>query len=371
MTRPISHSEGSSALARRLKELRESRFSKPVTQRRLAEVLGGDKPLSISSISAYENPSAPPPPESRLRDYAVFFATERSLVEGRLLPEDELTTEERSTRDALLEELLTLVEPPASRSASQLPHAPILLRPERRGPTWLFPEREAVRIVCGELLDMNHPYADPRNRNYTELLRFSDLDALVELFGHVRMLNPTCDVRFMLDREFIEPDDMSSHVVILGGSGLNRAIQRMIRSTELPIQQRPDSKEVPEGDAFDLRGTSKQFLPSFDDELGLVEDVGLFARLVNPFNGARTLTICSGIFSPGVQGAVRTLTDAKSRDRNEMYLRTQFAYARQFAVLMRVPVVGGKAVTPDLHKGGVRLHEWSDSGDGPFPGDSR
>lgn len=314
MTRPISDSDGSSALARRLKELRESQFSKPMRQAQLAKALSGDKPLSVSSISAYENPSKPPPPESRLRDYAAYFATERSLAEGRLLTEDELTPDERAARDALLDELLSLADPATSRTPYVAPRAPIPLRLARRSPAWLFPEGESVRIVCGELTDMKYPYADPANRNYTELLRYADQDALIELFGHVRMLNPKCDVRFMLDSEFEEPDDVASHVVILGGSGLNLAVQQMIALTALPIRQRPESKDIEEGDALDLLDSSKKFRPVFDSKLGLVQDVGLLARLVNPYNIARTLTVCSGIFSRGVLGTVRTLTDAKIRE---------------------------------------------------------
>ena len=360
MTQPISDSDGSSTLARRLKELRESQFSKPVTQPQLAKALSGDKPLSVSSISAYENPSKPPPPESRLRDYAAYFATERSLTEGRLLTDDELTPDERAARDALLDELLPLAGPATTRAPSVTLRAPIPLRPERRHQTWLFPAGESVRIVCGELADMDYPYADPANRNYTELLRYADQDALIELFGHVRMLNPNCDIRFMLGGEFEKPDDMTSHLVILGGSGLNLVVQRILNLTALPIRQPPESKLVAEGEAFELSDSDQQFLPAFDSELGLVEDVGLFARLVNPFNAARTLTVCSGVFSRGVLGAVRALTDAKLRDRNETYLHRRFGDATQFALLMRVPVLRGRAVTPDLHKDGVRLFEWPD-----------
>ena len=363
MTRPISDSEGSSTLARRLKELRESRFSKPVTQPQLAKALSGDKPLSVSSISAYENPSKPSPPEPRLRDYATFFASERSIAEDgpRLLSGDEMTPEERTARDQLLDELLSLAHIPAAQpSAPALTQTPI--RADRHR-LWSFPEGEAIRIVCGRLENMEYPYADPTNRNYTELLHYADSDALIELFGHLRMLNPTCDIRFMLDRDFGNPDDLNRHVVILGGSSLNPAIEKMHDSAGLPIKQRPKSKKIEEGDAFEVPGTDEQFEPLFDENLGLVEDIGLFARLVNPYNSARTWTVCSGIFSRGVLGVVRTLTDATLRDRNERFLRQRFG-AQQFAVLIRVPVLLGKAVTPDLYKSGVLDYVWSDGATG-------
>lgn len=341
---------GAPRLAARLRELRETGFDgRPVTQRQLAEALGRTKPLSTPSISAYENPQAPPPPASRLRDYATFFATERSLVDGhgRLVPDDELSDEETSRRDALIEEFEALAaDGPAVRAdTDQL--------------VWSFPEHEPVRIICGQLDDMSHPYSERTNRNYTELLRFADLDALMELYAYVWRINPTCDVRFMLDSDLRLSEDLQSHLVILGGTGLNPAIQRIVSLTELPVRQLPESKNVQEGDVFDLGEGTEKFLPTVDERLGVVEDVGLFARLVNPYNSARTLTVCSGIFSRGVLAAVRLLTDAALRERNETYLAERFGDSAQFAVLMSAPVVYGQVVTPDLTNPDARLFEWS------------
>lgn len=321
-----------------------------MTQRQLAEALGRSKPLSTPSISAYENPQAARPPASRLRDYATFFATDRSLVDGhgRLIPDEDLSEEELTRRDALLDELTAL----ADEDPSGRPDAPQLI--------WSFPEGDPIRIVCGQLDDMEHPYSDPSNRNYTELLHYADLDALMELYAYVWRMNPTCDVRFVLDSDLLRTsDDLLSHLVILGGTGLNQAIQRIVRLTELPVRQLPESTAVEEGDVFDLGPDTQQFLPSLDESLGVVEDVGLFARLVNPYNSARTLTVCSGVFSRGVLAAVRVLTDPQLRDRNEAYLTNRFADSEQFAVLMSVPVLFGQVVTPDLNNESSRLYEWS------------
>ena len=96
-----------------------------MTQRQLAEALGRSKPLSTPSISAYENPQAARPPASRLRDYATFFATDRSLVDGhgRLIPDEDLSEEELTRRDALLDELTAL----ADEDPSGRPDAPQLI----------------------------------------------------------------------------------------------------------------------------------------------------------------------------------------------------------------------------------------------------
>jgi len=89
-----------------------------------------------------------------------------------------------------------------------------------------------------------------------------------------------------------------------------------------------------------------------------MQDVGLLARMPNPYNSLTTLTICSGVFARGVYGAVRTLTDDALRKQNERYLASRFSGADRFAILMRVPVLLGTALTPDLQKKTTRLHEW-------------
>jgi transcriptional regulator with XRE-family HTH domain len=356
MNRRRGQPRGSAPLARRLRELREQHWpGSVVTQKALAEALGGGKPLSVSSISSYENEDTPSvPPEPRLRAYATFFATERSLADGvaRLLPDDQLTDAERSTRDELYVELLSLrpTTVPTTRIASAAGVAEDL---------WSFPEGELVRLLCGRLEGMSHQYASPTDPNYTELLSYADLDALVELFGHIRMRNPTCDVRFLL-HDRLTSDDLSSHLVLVGGIGLNRANQWILNMTDLPIRQ-VTSEEVMNGEVFEvIDGTAGPFMPKVTEDLGLVEDVGLLARLQNPLNTARTLTVCNGVYSRGVLGTVRSLTDAKLRDRNEAYLSERFASQSRFCILMRVPVLGGKAVTPDLPTPENRLYEWSE-----------
>jgi transcriptional regulator with XRE-family HTH domain len=350
MTRPTrGQQRGSSALARRLRQLREQHWpDRVVTQRQLADAFGG---LSVGTISAYENernPTVPPP--ARLRSYATFFASRRSLNGGKaaLVRDEDLDAAERAERDRLLDELQSLAEPGAEILAE--PHAAL----------WTFPEHEPVRIVCGHLSDMTHPYADPANQNYTELLTFADVDSLMELYAHVWRLNPTCDVRYLRADKLSQADDLNSHLVLLGGNGLNAAVQRVLGMTALPLRQVTNSGLVEDGDVFDVDGETNQFLPTMQEGLGLVEDVGLFARLRNPYNGARTLTLCSGVFARGVLGAVRLLTDAKQRDRNADYLARRFANASQFAILMRVQVLLGAAITPDLQNPAVRLYEWSD-----------
>jgi transcriptional regulator with XRE-family HTH domain len=341
------------ALARRLHTLRVRQWPRHrVTQRVLADALGG---LSTSTISSYENGSIVPPDE-RLYDYATFFATPRSFTEGGpgLLSEDGLSEAERVQRKELYEELLSLRS--AGGTDEQLAPLP---EPTRR--TWYFSDRVPVRLVCGDLPEEDRSrLADPASLNFTELLSFADLDALVELFGHLRMENPNSDVRFRRSGHLktLVAEDVSGHLVLLGADW-NQATEWVVLRQDLPVSQVRDPA-VGDGLVFEVSegGKAQRFLPVVSQRLGLVEDVGLIYRMRNPHNTAYSLTIVSGVYSRGVLGAVRCLTDARLRDRNEAFLAERFGDATEFGLLVRVPVLGGSAVTPDLTNPGIRLREW-------------
>jgi hypothetical protein len=226
--------------------------------------------------------------------------------------------------------------------------------------------------------------ADEGNPNYTRLYRYADVDALIELWGHIRALNPELDeVAHKLPEE-AEPPDLNGHLILVGGIVWNDvAHQLQSFLSDLPIQQvivpdlvngeifaLPDGREFrPQwGELEETPGEvpSKAKIKSEQTEdmwregkrRSLVEDVAFLARVPNPLNHTRTLTICSGVYSRGVVGAVRALTDIAVRERNEAYIASRFP-GGSFALLMRVPLVNGKAMSPDLEN--HSLYEWSPS----------
>jgi len=115
-----------------------------------------------------------------------------------------------------------------------------------------------------------------------------------------------------------------------------------------------------EDPAYFSTAESEQFKPALDEANGtLLEDVAHFFRGNNPYNARRTVTLCNGMYGRGTYGAVRSLTDAKFRDRNEGYLRERFQGAPSFSILMRVRTnPNGAVVTPDWTLAEDRLHEW-------------
>jgi hypothetical protein len=350
-----------SDLAGRLRELREFRFSGVrITQKALGKALGGSKPLSAPLISSWEKGAATPP-ERWIAAYATFFATTRS-VDGdsfRLLRDDELTEAERSERAGLERELLSL------RSRALAPQVAERVRDftsALRGP-WHFGDGQPVSIVCAEIpSDLRNAEASPTHPTlpYGELYSYGSVDALFELHGHIRAANPRSDVRVFKERD-LQPDDLASHLVILGGpdwKSLSRRIPELL--PDFPVRTVSDETdprdayfEVPERDGVTTHR------PVLSDDGELIWDVGLFLRAPNPANRKRTLTICAGMYSLGTWAAVRSLTDANFRDRNAAYLAERFAANEASSIVMRILVLNGReAVTPDWTVADNRLYEW-------------
>jgi hypothetical protein len=340
-------------LAQRLRQLREQRWPEVrLTQLQLARALGNVAPATVASWESLAAPKLPP--SDRLLAIARFFATRRS-IEGdapRLLPIESLSDDEKASCQALEEELLAL------REEARRP----TLRPEMvLQRSWRFTDTGPLTIICAQLPpEKTGSFANPAEANYTELQSFADLDALIELHGHVRAENPDMQVFFKAS-PMVVTDDLSGHVVLLGGIIWNEITQSLSELTSLPVRQIKDP-ELTSGDPFvaDVDGKQCTFMPKWrdDEHKVLREDVGLLARAPNPLNSNRVLVICNGIHSRGVLGAVRSLTDARLRDSNEQYLARNFAHSDTYAILMRVPVIGAKAMTPDFNASGCVLYQW-------------
>ena len=343
-----------SRLPGRLKELREDFW---LTQAQLAAAFSTEARVSGATISAWESDSNPKrPTAARLEAYARFFATRRSLDDGtRMLPEADLNEEEREQYEDLEEELLGLLNPWSAGLA--VSDAPAL------GRTFTFAEGP-VTVVCPEAPHAARgPLARGHDPNFTKLQQYGDLDALIDIYGHLRAANPTLDV-FHRHAGEIMADDLSSHVILLGGIAWNQVTKRFQDAIgQVPITQIAVD-DFTAGDIFEVgsdHDDRKRFYPEWEnDDQGdpdLVEDVALLVRLPNPFNGRRTLTICNGVHSRGVYGAVRCLTDHRVREANEQYLYDRFPDGR-FALLLRVPVVANETLSPDLTNPTARLFEW-------------
>lgn len=352
------------SLAQALRDLREKGWpgvSATVTQAHIAKALD----VSTALISSWENTRNPKcPPEARIAAYAAFFATPRSIGAegGRLLAIEELTPQERARRDSIEHELLRLREA-ADAESEESEGRPQPVSRIGRGP-WYFPEERPVTIACAPMpKTIRGPSSDPESPDHAALHAFGDADALLELYGHIRAVNPDTQVS-VRDATELRYEDLTNNLVLLGGVDYNESLVSILELVEgLPIRQLPrDDPHDAGGFVVTDQSSIEEFRPvthERDGKLILVEDVAQFFRGPNPYNRKRTVTICNGMFSRGTYGVVRALTDPRFRDRNADYLRARFDRTAAYSILSRVRVVRGTTmVTPDWTLPEVRLHEW-------------
>jgi hypothetical protein len=304
----------------------------------------------------WEKEAAPrTPPLLRLEAYAAIFSTERSLSGEllQILPDEQLSEVEQTRRSALAKELCDLRAAAVQAGAPAAPSSGM-------GRFWRFADGGPVRIICGRLPEQRRPlFARGSDPNYIQLAAYADLDALVELFGHIRAVNTGSDVRYELATR-IESDDLPAHLILLGGQAYNQVPIGLRSQINLPIRH-VSVDEIEDGEVLEVDGG--RYYPKFDENGELVtQDVGLLARMPNPFDPARTLTVCSGVFTRGVYGAVRCMTDGEFRAQNEDYLAGRFGDASYFVMVMRVAVIDHATATPDLGSGGNRLYEFPAAG---------
>lgn len=341
-------------LAQRLRQLRQQHWPDArLTQEALAHAFSAEGNLAAATVSSWESLTAPKlPPRHRLLAYARFFATRQSIASTpRLLPLRDFTEEEKDAYLVLEGQLLEL----RSAASGEPPDEKAFNR------SWHFLDDGPATFVCAQLPDdQTGPLGDPASPNYTELQTYADLDALMELHGHIRAENPTMDV-FFKPAPDVKPDDLTGHVILLGGIAWNKITRRLSEMAKLPVRQVADPG-LDTGEIFvaKIDGKELKFWPKWADEdkSVLAADVGLLVRVPNPLNSSRTLTICNGIHSRGVYGAVRSLTDKRVRSPNERYIYDNFGNSGSFVILVSVQVIENEAMTPDFNIPDNVLHQW-------------
>ncbi|HYY81722.1 MAG TPA: helix-turn-helix transcriptional regulator [Actinomycetes bacterium] len=357
MARRIDASARETALGQRLRALRETEFRR-LTQEEVAQALG-QPALSVATISMWEG-SGRTPPRARLEAYARLFCTRRSFAdrEPHLLDEADLSKDERARMQELERELLGL-------RATALADAG-----QDEWSIWRFPDNRPVTLVCSELpKELRSEYANPGHRDFVRAYSWADVDALIGLHGHIRAENPTSAVEIK-GGELDPESPMQGHLVLIGGVLWNRATKWFLRRLSLPVQQRPTKGNifVTEDDGVrefgPVWGDDGGGANQADDELRVPEeDVGLFARTANPLAPQCSLSICNGVTTRGVRGAVLAFTNPEFRERNERYVLSRFGRDASFCILMRVPIYDRgdhDPITPDLTDENTVLYEWSE-----------
>jgi hypothetical protein len=128
---------------------------------------------------------------------------------------------------ALEEELLALY--PVQQDPEQI---------ESRRALLFFDDTGPIVVICPEAPeDLRGPLADETDVNYTRLHKYADLDALIEIFGHIRALNPDRHVLHRLPSD-VQQAELQNHLVVLGGIAWNSTTRRiLLQLKKLPIEQ--------------------------------------------------------------------------------------------------------------------------------------
>ena len=216
----------------------------------LGDVFG----VNGATISAWESATNPKRPTiRRVKAYARFFATRRSLDGGpHLVPEDDLTADERDRYEELEDELLALLNSPDTAGRGAGPGIVTVAESSAVGRLFAFREGP-VTVICPETPgEARGPLSREKDPNFTRLQQYGDLDALVEMFGHLRAANPTLDV-FHRHAGEVTADDLSTHVILIGGIGWNQVTKRVQDAIrQVPITQ-IEVADFP-GDIFEVAG---------------------------------------------------------------------------------------------------------------------
>ncbi|GIE29465.1 hypothetical protein Ait01nite_025100 [Actinoplanes italicus] len=355
------------ALAARLRKLRKSQWPDvSITQGELAEALSGRKRASVQLISSWESSTNPaPPPEDRLNAIVTFFSTRRSIETQpyRLINEQDLTADEKDQRKLLRDELFALRA--AALAATAAPTVSASARSTLVGHGPWFYEQGPILLVCPEPEPeaMNGSAPLTSTADASDVYRLTDLKSLIELYGHIRAVNPDLHVSYKGALE-MTTDDWTKHLVLLGGIDFNLATELAMLRTSVPVTQRSVDDDPSRGCFQVVEGDETlNFSPTFADLGGsrvLTHDIGHFFRAPNPHNRERTISVCNGMFGSGVYGAVRALTHDGMRDKNADFLAERFV-DDTFSLLFRVDVVKDEALTPDWTAPGTVLHSWPEA----------
>ena len=333
-------------LASRLRALREQAFEVKLTQDQLAAALGGGRPLSSAAISNWENGDVDKwPSDTRIVQYALIFSTPTSLGPPPHVPvEAKLDKVAKIRFHELRTELLELREG-AEQEARRERSGPT---PQDMGGIWHHNRDDKVFVVAPEIPpDELTEYARPDSPNYVRLARYGDLDAFFEIYVALTRLG----YRNLSHRSAQEQGiGMARNLVLIGGPAWNSVTRSFLHLLNLPIKQHLRPAGEPDyfttSDDIQARPT---VIHGPDDGEQVVEDVGLFVRAANPTNPETDVTICSGVYTHGVLGAVHLFTNPRVAADNADMIRDRLGrQTTSFAVLFSVKVVNGRVPTPYL-----------------------
>jgi transcriptional regulator with XRE-family HTH domain len=222
---------------------------------------------------------------------------------------------------------------------------------------WHFPGGGPIALACQRLPpDRRPPSSDKGNPNYTRFSGMADLDTLIDVHGAANTYNPASHITIVSAQD-LTYEEAGRHLVLIGGLAWSTASAWISRVLPMPVAV--DDPCDHRAMAIRDPGGGEQVFSYVLNQDEVVEDVGVFASGANPWARHRLLTICGGITTRGVRGAARCFIDPAVRETNENYIAARFSDVPFYCIAMRVPIVNGEPLAPDLSRNENRLYEWT------------
>lgn len=323
-----------------LKRLRTTHWDFVASQQAIATALGVSRPL----VGAWERDEKGVSDEY-LDALARLFAVNQS-EEGLVVPLA-VSGDDRAAYQRLLAEFEAARAVPG-RAASSF---------------WAFDDGLPITIITSRhppQVLANVPEADPVHPDHCDTLRHADADAEIELYAHLKRVNPDVEVRRRLAAEPEDPasadDLMDGHVVVLGGGSVNPHAELYSEIAALPLAVMEDSvtdaafakewrsrrllvapeymEQNPKAEREERDGASWVVVrPTFGGTFpgrtrtgsetrapNLETDVAVIARRPSDRLEGATVTLCFGLFARGTTAAALAFVDDRCRESNEAHL---------------------------------------------------
>ncbi len=156
-------------------------------------------------------------------------------------------------------------------------------------------------------------------------------------------------VRYISDE--LPRDAYDHNLIVVGGPGIpgsqgNRLVATLQRRLGIGVGYSTDAKRLvmPDG---------QEFAGEFDDAGRCTLDHGFFAKARNPFNPAAHVFLLHGIYTMGVLGAARLLSDHPAAQDNVRVVVDEIGAATSFWTVSAVHVVNGVPMVPELRTADV------------------
>jgi hypothetical protein len=217
--------------------------------------------------------------------------------------------------------------------------------PERCRAVWgNLDETSRPIAVLGPRTSSNTDFLDISSVNYMFLDSLGDKDSIFELsLLMVRLFPRRQLVRYVSD-DF--PRDAYDHnLIVVGGPGIsgsqgNRLVKTLHRRLGIDVGYSSDATAIilPDG---------TEHTASFEDGRCTL-DYGFYARARNPFNPSSYLFMCHGIYTMGVLGAARLLSDHPAAQENVSLVLDVLGPTTGFWSVFPVQVLNGVPMVPVL-----------------------